>query len=200
MPTINQQPINLSLMPFNSIEEIKVLMNSFGDTQYYGSPVSQLEHALQSAMLAQEAGENAKLITASLLHDLGHLVLYSNQIRNEIKTNQDYQHQELIATLLVNLFDEEVIEPIRLHVDAKRYLCAVNPLYEEQLSPDSIHSLELQGGRFNEEEVEAFRSNVHFEDAVKLRLWDDEAKTPNTITPSLDYFLSIAESIKKIRN
>lgn len=197
MHTSNQNPIYLSLQPLSSIDEIKALMSDYGDTLYYGSPVTQLEHALQSAFLAEASGESASLITAALLHDLGHLILLSNQIRNEVKSNQDYQHQELIAALLANLFDEAVIEQIRLHVDAKRYLCAVNPDYEKHLAPDSVHSLQLQGGRFNEDEVNRFRENAHFEDAIKLRLWDDEAKIPNKVTPDLDYFLSIASSIQK---
>lgn len=154
---------------------------------YGGEPVTQLEHALQCAALAQAEGASAHLVTASLLHDIFHLV--------EGTDDKNQPHDQCGAQLLAELFPSEVTEPVRLHVDAKRYLCAIDPLYWSGLSDMSKHSLVWQGGPFSPDEAAAFICQPYAEDAVRLRQWDDAAKVIGVATPSLDDFIPIMKSV-----
>lgn len=117
----------------------------------YGEAVSQAEHALQCATLAERAGCSDSLVVAALLHDIGHLYEDPAQIDEE-----DLRHEEFGARLLRELFPESVWQPVRLHVSAKRFLCAVDPSYHASLSPASRHSLVLQGGPFDERAAAAY--------------------------------------------
>ena len=170
--------------------EIGALFELHGDRQYSGEPVSQLEHALQCAQLAEQAGAGDELITACLLHDLGHLS--NDQGATPTLRGVDDKHQYHAASALKRIFPVAVCAPICLHVDAKRYLCAVARGYWDQLSPDSKRSLELQGGRFDDAEAARFISQPYARDAVRLRFWDDHAKIPGARTPGLDHYLAIA--------
>ncbi len=165
---------------------IKALFDAKGGRQYSGEPVSQLEHALQSAQLAEQAGAGAELITASLLHDLGHM---SNEL-GETPTLRgiDDRHQFHGVSALKGLFPKAVLTPIRLHVDAKRYLCAIDPAYWASLSDDSKRSLELQGGAFSPEQAAKFIAQSFARDAVELRRWDDRAKAAGIITPDFAHY------------
>lgn len=170
------------------------LANLFADrgaAQYSGEAVSQLEHALQTATAAERDGATAELITAALLHDVGHLLHGHGEDCAE--QGLDDQHEELGFRFLARHFTEAVTEPIRLHVPAKRFLCAVEPDYREALSPASTLSLQLQGGAMNAEEVVAFRANPHFPAAVALRRWDDAAKIPGLATPPFEHFARYLE-------
>ncbi|MBC5768164.1 phosphonate degradation HD-domain oxygenase [Ramlibacter albus] len=172
-----------------SIERIEALFRELGDRAYSGEPVTQLEHALQSAALAQAAGADDALVAAALLHDIGHLV--NDQGESPTERGIDDQHQFHGAHFLKPLFGRAVSEPVRLHVAAKRYLCATRPGYQAALSADSQRSLVLQGGAFTAQEVEAFGQNPHAEAAVSLRLWDDEAKVAGLKTPALADYLPL---------
>jgi phosphonate degradation associated HDIG domain protein len=151
--------------------------------QQYGESVSQLEHALQCAHLAEEGDAHPQLVAACLLHDLGHLLANPGQDVDDV-------HQYLALPFLRGIFPEAVLEPMKLHVDAKRYLCTVEPGYWDTLSPASRHSLELQGGPFSESGARTFVSRPYAEDAVKLRRWDDLAKTPGKSTPPLPHYVT----------
>ena len=166
---------------------IKALFDAKGGRQYNGEPVSQLEHALQSAQLAEQAGAGAELITASLLHDLGHM---ANDL-GETPTLRgiDDRHQFHGVSALKGLFPEAVLTPIRLHVDAKRYLCAVAPAYWASLSDDSKRSLKLQGGAFSPEQAAKFIAQPFARDAVELRRWDDRAKAAGKTTPDFAHYV-----------
>lgn len=169
--------------------EIAVLVELFrehGNSQYGGEAVSQLEHALQSADLAEQSGASPPLITAALLHDVGHLL--HNLPEDAPEQGIDDHHEVLAARRLHKLFGPAVVEPVRLHVAAKRYLCAVESGYLEQLSAPSRLSLELQGGPMTSEEVSAFRAHPQCDAAIALRRWDDTAKVPGLPTPGLDHF------------
>jgi phosphonate degradation associated HDIG domain protein len=162
------------------------LFQERGQEAYLGEAVSQLEHALQSAWAAEKAGADSSLIVSALLHDLGHLL---HNLPEDCATHGiDDRHEGLGARWVERWFGPAVSEPIRLHVAAKRYLCAVEPSYHDGLSEASQRSLKLQGGTMMPAEVEAFRQNVHAEAAVALRRWDDEAKVPGLATPDLDHF------------
>src|SRR5438105_3837164 len=131
--------------------DIEKLFRDHGHIAYSGEGVSQLEHALQSACQAEEAGAGDELVTAALLHDLGHLL----NLQGETPTRRgiDDQHQYFAIPFLRPLFPAMVVEAIRLHVDAKRALCSLEPDYYEDLSEDSRRSLTLQGGIFSRGET-----------------------------------------------
>jgi phosphonate degradation associated HDIG domain protein len=171
------------------IAGIAALFDRLGGRMYSGEPVTQLEHALQSAALAQQEGAAEPLVVAALLHDIGHLV----NDRGETPTARgvDDLHQFHGARFLRKLFGPAVTEPIRLHVEAKRYLCATRSGYYEALSEDSRRSLVLQGGVFTAEQAQAFAGKPYAEDAARLRIWDDQAKVTGQATPGLADFLPL---------
>ncbi len=169
-----------------SLDDIALLFTRHGHTQYTGEPVTQLEHALQSALLAEQEGAAPSLIVASLLHDLGHLLEDLGQ--TPTLAGIDDLHQYRVLPFLRGVFDESVLAPIALHVDAKRYLCATDPGYFAQLSADSVRSLQLQGGIFDVEQAAAFIDRPHAEEAVRLRRWDDRAKTAGLPTPDYAHY------------
>jgi phosphonate degradation associated HDIG domain protein len=173
-----------------SVGAIGALYAAKGGRMYSGEPVTQLEHALQSAQLAEQARAAPELVTAALLHDLGHLL--NRQGDTPTARGIDDQHQYFAIPFLRPLFPPAVIEPIRLHVDAKRALCAMEPEYYEALSDDSKRSLTLQGGIFAKGEADAFMAKPHAADAVRVRRWDDAAKLPGLATPPLSHYLAIA--------
>jgi phosphonate degradation associated HDIG domain protein len=168
------------------------LFHERGDAAYMGEPVSQTEHALQAAWAAEKAGAPGHLIAAALVHDIGHLV--HNLPEDCAHAGIDSRHEEIGARWLQKFFGPEVTEPLRLHVAAKRYLCATEPGYFERLSEASVLSLSLQGGPHTPEEVAAFRQNPFGESAVVLRRWDEEAKVPNLQTPDLEHFRPYLEA------
>lgn len=154
-----------------------------GDSDYGSESVNQREHALQAAHLARQAGADAALVAAALLHDVGHLL--HNLPDDAPEQGIDDRHEELGHRWLARHFRPEVAEPVRLHVAAKRYLCSVDDEYYEHLSESSRVSLALQGGPMSAEEAEGFRASPHFEAALRLRRWDDEAKDPDLVVPGL---------------
>jgi [1-hydroxy-2-(trimethylamino)ethyl]phosphonate dioxygenase len=159
----------------------------------YGSDrVTQLEHALQCATLAEEAGAASALIIAALLHDIGHLV--HELPRNVARRGIDDRHEVRGRDWLGKWFAEDVTGPVRLHVDAKRYLCATDPGYRQILSPASAQSLALQGGPFPIALAEGFIGLPHAKAAVQLRRWDEAAKVPGRATPDLDHFRPYLEA------
>lgn len=168
-----------------SLDDILGLMQTRGQAQYGDEAVSQLEHALQCAHLAQAAGEAPAVVAAALLHDLGHLLAAERLGTDEPPEGEDDLHQYMAMPFLKGVFSEDVLAPIRLHVDAKRYLCLVEPGYWSRLSPASKASLALQGGVFSREQGEAFSRLPHSLAAVRLRRCDDEAKTPGLVVPGL---------------
>jgi len=178
-----------------TIEDIRRLFAAKGARMYTGEPVTQLEHALQTATLAQSGGADAALITAALLHDLGHML--NDQGETPTERGIDDVHQYAALPFLRPLFGNDVLEPIRLHVDAKRYLCAKRPGYYAALSADSKRSLALQGGIYSPAGADAFVSRAGATRAVELRLWDDAAKTAGMQTPPLVHFVPIMEAARR---
>lgn len=158
-----------------------------GQAKYGAEAVSQLAHALQCATLAEQQDSSPALISACLLHDLGHLL--HNLGENVANRGVDDRHEYRAMPVLRTLFPATVTESIRLHVEAKRYLCAVDDGYWHDLSPASKRSLELQGGIFTPVEAAAFIEQPYAQDAVRLRQWDDLAKVPEGVTPELEYFI-----------
>ena len=171
------------------IEDLIRLYEVKGGREYEGEGISQLEHALQSAQLAEQAGAAPALVCAALLHDVGHLL--NDKGETPTLRGVDDEHQNAALPFLRGRFPAAVLEPIRLHVDAKRYLCATRADYYGRLSEDSKRSLELQGGVFSAAEAERFIRQPHAAEAVKVRLWDDAAKARGAATPGLDHFVPL---------
>lgn len=176
----------------NVVDEIITMFKTRGHEAYVGEAVSQKEHALQSALLAESEMAPAPLITAALLHDIGHLI--TKLPEDCAQQGIDDKHEDLGWAWLRKHFGDDVTQPIRLHVDAKRFLCAREPGYHEGLSDASKLSLSLQGGPFAEDQAREFIDRPHAADAVRLRHWDDEAKIPGLPTPDLDHFRGYIEA------
>jgi gamma-butyrobetaine dioxygenase len=168
------------------VDEILDLFATRGAAAYHGEAVSQEEHALQAADLAVRQGASDALVVAALLHDVGHLL--DGQDEDLADRGVDGRHEEAGCAWLSRHFGPEVTEPIRLHVAAKRYLCAVDPRYRSGLSPASLVSLELQGGPMSPAEVAEFEGSPFFGDAVLLRHWDDAAKVPGLAVPGPSHY------------
>lgn len=168
------------------VAAILELFRSRGSSQYGFEAVTQLEHALQSATLGWQQHATSELISAALLHDIGHLL---HDLPDDAPDQGIDDHHENVAFhFLKTHFGPETYEPVRLHVAAKRYLCTTREGYLDQLSEPSLVSFRLQGGLMNEAEVKEFEANPHYEAAVELRIWDDTAKVPGLTTPGLEQF------------
>jgi phosphonate degradation associated HDIG domain protein len=173
------------------IDRIGHMLRSQAEVAYDGmraEAVSALAHGLQCAQLAEWAGAAPSLVAAALLHDIGH---FADDEVVTLGDTVDDEHELRALPLLAEGFGPAVLEPIRLHVAAKRYLVATEPGYLATLSPASVHSLMLQGGAMNAEECAAFAALPYAQDAVSLRRWDDLAKAPSQQTPPLDYYLAL---------
>jgi [1-hydroxy-2-(trimethylamino)ethyl]phosphonate dioxygenase len=170
------------------------LLEEKGGAAYGGERVTQLAHALQSAQLAVEAGDPPSLVIAALMHDIGHLVGKGDEGLAE--KGIDARHEASGAVALEQVFGKAVAEPVRLHVDAKRYLCFAEAGYWESLSQGSKTSLRVQGGPFDVAEAESFIKSPHATEAVKLRRYDDLAKTLGKPTPDLATFRALAARLQ----
>ncbi len=192
----DQTPVSSVASPRDGVlSDIFGLFRDRGDSMYAGEPVSQTEHALQAAVLAEKERAGSVLIVAALLHDIGHLLCKHPEDCAE--SGIDDQHEQLGAKWLSARFGPEVVEPIRLHVRAKRYLCAVNPDYLRDLSSASLTSLKLQGGPFTAEEVRSFEALPHAQHALRLRAWDDAAKVADLKVPDLPHYRAHLEACPK---
>jgi gamma-butyrobetaine dioxygenase len=175
------------------VSVIAELFASEGAADYLGEPVSQAEHMLQAATLAEQAGSPPPLIAAALLHDVGHLT--GTVTGRDLMRGTDNRHSEQGATWLAQWFGPEVTEPVRLHVDAKRYLCAVEPDYLDRLSPASVFTLGVQGGPMGADEVSEFEARPFAREACQVRRWDDDAKDPHVSTPAFGHFAGLLKSL-----
>lgn len=168
------------------LDEIMSLLERAGAECYGSEAVSQLEHALQCAMHAERMGSSPELVTACLLHDIGHLVGEGDE--GLAAKGIDARHEDIAARWLERYFPAAVTEPVRLHVEAKRYLCRAEPVYWAGLSHGSKTSLDVQGGIYSPAAAAAFIAQPHASDAVMLRRWDDAAKAPQMKTPDLAHY------------
>jgi phosphonate degradation associated HDIG domain protein len=179
-------------------DEVFHLFEQRGREAYFGEDISILEHSLQAAWLAQESGAESYLVIAALLHDVGHLL---HGLPEDIaEHNLDGRHEVLGDAWLRPRFGPEVSEPVRLHVDAKRYLCSVEPAYLAELSASSLRSLQIQGGPFSADQARAFEGNPHFQHAVALRRWDDAAKSMEIVVPDLTFYRDALKRVSVFQN
>ena len=171
------------------IERLAALFAGPGAEDYLGERVSQAQHMCQAGTLAEAAGAPGPLVAATLLHDVGHF--HGEASGQDLMSGTDNRHSDTAATWLSQWFPPSVTEPVRLHVAAKRYLCAVEPAYVERLSPASVHTLGVQGGPMDAEQVRAFEAEPFHDDAVALRHWDDAAKDPDAPTHPFEHFIPL---------
>ena len=174
------------------VAEILRVFRERGD-RHYGEQVTERQHALQCALFARERGESPALVAACLLHDYGHLV---HDLGEDIAARGvDARHEEAGANRLSRWFPPEVVEPVRLHVAAKRYLCWKEPDYLAGLSAASRQSLQLQGGPMTPEEALEWEQNPHLEAALRLRRYDDQGKVTDLATPDMESYRPLLEAL-----
>lgn len=175
--------------------ELRRLFAEKGDSEYGGEVVTQKEHALQCATLAESENASPELIVAALLHDVGHLL---HDLDDDAPDQGvDDCHERSGYHFLRKHFPLSVSQPVQLHVDAKRYLCTTQPGYFETLSEPSVTSFHLQGGHMPAEQLEQFRQHEYWEEALRLRKWDDLAKVESLETPSVDHFLAYVQQFER---
>ncbi len=182
----------------NVIDRIFTLFREKGHGAYFGEAVTETEHALQCAHQAEQAGASSELIAAALLHDVGHLLHGLGEDIAEVGV--DARHEDGGAAWLARYFGPAVVDPVRMHVAAKRYLCAVEPAYQAALSEASLRSLRLQGGPMSAEEIGRIEAEPWFLAAVAVRRWDDAAKVAGLVVPGLDHYRSCLENVLKDAN
>lgn len=164
-----------------------------GAESYLGEPVTMSEHMLQGAELAEQAGASDEIIAAALLHDIGH---YTNEFPDDaLAQGIDNHHDEAGAAIVSRFFPSVVTQCVRYHVAAKRYLCATDEAYFNKLSEASVHTLGLQGGPMNEDEVTEFEKNPHLKEIVQVRYWDDQGKVPNHVTPNFAHYAPLLQNV-----
>jgi phosphonate degradation associated HDIG domain protein len=177
------------------LDGLFAVLEKAGAERYGQEAVSQLEHALQCAQLAEQAGAPSASVMAALFHDVGHLTHDLGE--NASLRGIDDRHEFSGAAILARWFGPDVSEPVRLHVEAKRWLCHAEQPYFSTLSPASVRSLELQGGIFGDTDAEAFIAQPYARAAVAVRRWDDLAKVAGLATPPLAHYRELAERFRR---
>jgi [1-hydroxy-2-(trimethylamino)ethyl]phosphonate dioxygenase len=177
----------------NIVAFIADIFERRGAESYLGEPVSMSQHMLQGAVLAEREGAPEELVAAALLHDIGH---YTSEFGPmSLGDEHDNYHDEAGAQVLEPFFPPVVAQCVRLHVAAKRYLCATDPAYIGKLSEASKHTLQLQGGPMKAGEIAAFERNPHHKEAVRVRIWDDGGKNPDMPTPAFRHYMPMLQRV-----
>ena len=170
----------------------KIISNFINNKSLYiGEKVTMTEHMIQTAMLAEKNNCSSSLICASLLHDYGHFILDNPD--KLVNQKEDGKHEDVAYRYLKKYFKKNVVEPIKIHVKAKRYLTR-NQKYYRILSQASKVSLHLQGGVMNDEESEKFKKEKFFDDAIKLRKFDEAAKKIGIKMKNINNYKSLLNS------
>ena len=164
-----------------------------GGEEYLGEPVTMAQHMLQGACLAEQQGESEAIIVAALLHDIGHFTSEFGTF--SMDDTHDKYHEEAGARILERFFPRIVTDCVRLHVAAKRYICATDPSYFGQLSEASIHSLKLQGEPMNADEVAAFQTHPNVLEIVRVRHLDDAGKVADMVTPGFAHYAPMVQRV-----
>jgi len=171
------------------VEEIFGMYESYGGEEYAGEKVTQLEHMVQAAQLAEEQGYDEEVILAAFLHDVGHITETATPEDGRMGGFGIKDHEAIGAEYLREKgFSKKVCRLVESHVEAKRYLTVRDPMYYARLSDASKRTLEYQGGPMTEEEATAFEQYPLFELIIKMRTWDEEAKIEHKPLPDLEHY------------
>lgn len=163
--------------PFQVVDEVFELYTKFGDEDYIGEPVSQIEHMSQSAQLAMNEGYDDEVVLAAFFHDIGHICVMNGADEGSMGGYGKKSHERIGADYLRSVgFPERVAKLVENHVQAKRYLTFKYPEYFNQLSEASKKTLEYQGGVMTSNEAHAFETDPLFETSIRMRKWDELAK------------------------
>lgn len=181
------------LTPATIVAFLADIFERRGDEEYLGEPVTMAEHMLQGAYLAEQQGEPEIIIVAALLHDIGHFTSEFGTF--SMDDTHDKHHEEAGAAVLERFFPSLVVDCVRYHVAAKRYICATDPDYFGQLSAASIHSLKLQGGPMSPDEVKEFERNPNVNEIVRVRHLDDAGKIADMRTPGFAHYAPMVQRI-----
>ena len=185
------------------VSRLAELFDSEGASDYLGEPVTVAQHLLQAAALAAAAAAPPALIGAALLHDVGHLrgtdplADETERSGRDLMAGHDNDHGDRGAAWLDRWFPPALTEPVRLHVAAKRYLCAAEPGYFAKLSQASVYTLSVQGGPMSEAEARAFEAVPFAADAIAVRRWDDLAKDPDAAVPGFPHYSQLLAGLLK---
>jgi predicted HD phosphohydrolase len=167
------------------VDRLADIFERRGAEAYLGEDVTIAEHMLQCAALAEAEHAPDTLVAAALLHDVGY---FTGEFEFSIEDTKDSHHDAAGARFLEAYFPPVITDTVRLHVAAKRYLCAVEEDYHAKLSAASKHTLSLQGGPMSDAELDEFRSLPFYREAVQVRLWDDAGKAVGLrVRPFADY-------------
>lgn len=177
------------------LNDIRTLFEIYGPRSYGSEAVTQMEHALQSAYLGEQEGASKELVVAAFLHDLGHMLGTNKGGDAQTTRKNDDLHQFVALPFLRPVFPSAVVEPIGMHVEAKRCLCAIDPTYHAGLSPQSVRSLEQQGGIHTPEQAAEFHQKPFAADALRLRRWDDLAKVPGASMPPFEHYFAMVTEL-----
>lgn len=186
-------PDFIPLTPQNIVEFLGDIFERRGGEEYLGEPVTMAEHMLQGAYFAEKAGEPEAIIVSALLHDIGHFTSEFGTF--SMDDSSDRFHEEAGAEVLEQFFPALVTDCVRYHVAAKRYLCATKPEYFGRLSEASVHSLNLQGGPMNADEILAFEKKPNLREIVKVRYYDDAGKRDDLTTKPYSYYAPMVQRI-----
>ncbi len=182
-----------SLTTENIVDFLADIFFRRGHEEYLGEPVTMAEHMLQGAHFAAQNGEPEDIVVATLLHDIGHFTSEFGMF--SMDDTEDRWHEESGASVLEAFFPTIVTDCVRYHVAAKRYLCATDKAYFDKLSEASVHSLQLQGGPMNADEVREFEDNPNLAAIVKVRRYDDQGKVPALPTPSFNHYQPMIQRV-----
>ncbi len=171
------------------LDRLEALYEGAAGAEHYGEGVTQAQHMFQCAILAEQEDAGTEMIAAALLHDIGHMLSEGDQ------DDWHRMHDKAGAIFLADYFPASVVEPVRLHVEAKRYNCALDPTYHERLSLASQVTLKLQGGPMSHAECRAFEAEPYFKQALTLRRWDEGGKELNLQTATFGRWWALLEGL-----
>ncbi|CTQ61604.1 (R)-1-hydroxy-2-trimethylaminoethylphosphonate oxygenase [Roseibium album] len=177
----------------NIVAFIGDIFERCGDEEYLGEPVTMAEHMLQGATIAERNGLDEEIIVGALLHDIGHFTSEFGTFSME--DTEDRFHEEAGAQVLSSYFPSVIVDCVRHHVAAKRYLCATKPDYFKRLSEASVHSLNLQGGPMSPDEVADFEKNPNLKKIIQVRYLDEAGKQANMETPDFWHFAPMVQTL-----
>lgn len=180
-----------TLGPDNIVAFIGGIFDRRGGEEYLGEPVTMAQHMLQGATIAEQNEMSEEIIVAALLHDIGHFTSEFGTYHPD--DTEDRHHEDAGAEVLGRFFPGVITDCVKYHVAAKRYLCATKPDYFKRLSAASVHTLQLQGGPMNQDEVADFEANPNLKEIIQVRYLDEAGKHPDMDTPDFWHFAPMVQ-------